>query len=173
MEIKYHCRLVSQQFCCFAFVDWLWWYKYCASERQYDPLHDKPTIWRVRPAKTQISLGIRPVWSESSLCVQLVDKDPIFLHADSQDSDRLCHEKTCLEGLRQKLAGRKAHFVGRGARWLSGRVSDSGARGPGFETYRRRVVSLSKTLYSPKVLVNYPGSDGSVPIWLKNCWLGR
>ena len=34
----------------------------------------------------------------------------------------------------------------RGARWLSGGVSDSGARGPGFETYRRRVVSLSKTL---------------------------
>ena len=61
----------------------------------------------------------------------------------------------------------------RGARWLSGRVSDSGARGPGFETYRRCVVSLSKTLYSPKVLVNYPGSDGSVPTWLKNCWLGR
>ena len=53
--------------------------------------------------------------------------------------------------------------ISRGARWLSGRVSDSGARGPGFETYRRRVVSLSKTLYSPKVLVNYPGSDGSVP----------
>ena len=51
----------------------------------------------------------------------------------------------------------------RGARWLSGRMSDSGARGPGFETYRRRVVSLSKTLYSPKVLGNYPGSDGSVP----------
>ena len=46
---------------------------------------------------------------------------------------------------------------------LSGRVSDSGARGRGFETYRRRVVSLSKTLYSPKVLVNYPGSGGSVP----------
>ena len=53
--------------------------------------------------------------------------------------------------------------TGRGARWLSGRVSDSGARGRGFDTYRRRVVSLSKTLYSPKVLVNYPGSGGSVP----------
>ena len=51
-----------------------------------------------------------------------------------------------------------------GARWLSGRVSDSGARGRGFETYRRRVVSLSKTLYSPKVLVNYPGSGGSFPL---------
>ena len=60
-----------------------------------------------------------------------------------------------------------------GVRWLSGRVSDSGARGRGFETYRRRVVSLSKTLYSPKVLVNYPGSGDSVPTWLKNCWLGR
>ena len=60
----------------------------------------------------------------------------------------------------------------RGARWLSGRVSDSGARGPGFETYLRRVVSLSKTLYSPKVLVNYPGSDGSVPTWLKNLSTG-
>ena len=33
----------------------------------------------------------------------------------------------------------------------------------GFETYRRRVVSLRKTLYSPKVLVNYPGSGGFVP----------
>ena len=27
----------------------------------------KPTKWHVRPAQTQISLGIRPVWSESSL----------------------------------------------------------------------------------------------------------
>ena len=27
----------------------------------------KPTKWHLRPAKTQISLGIRPVWSESSL----------------------------------------------------------------------------------------------------------
>ena len=38
------------------------------------------------------------------------------------------------------------------APWLSGTASDSGARGQGFETYLRRVVSLSKTLYSPKVL---------------------
>ena len=73
----------------------------------------------------------------------------------------------------QAAAAYLSLYFCRGARWLSGRVSDSGARGPGFETYRRRVVSLSKTLYSPKVLVNYPGSDGSVPTWLKNCWLGR
>ena len=35
-----------------------------------------------------------------------------------------------------------------GPRWLSGRASDSGARGPGFEPHRTAVciVSLSKTL---------------------------
>ena len=38
----------------------------------------------VRPAKTQISPGILPVWSESSLYTQWVAKDPSFLHADSE-----------------------------------------------------------------------------------------
>ena len=42
----------------------------------------------VHPAKTQISLGICPVWSESSLCAQWVAKDPSILHADSEDSDQ-------------------------------------------------------------------------------------
>ena len=41
----------------------------------------------VRPAKTQISLDIRPVWSESSLSAQWIAKDPNFLYADSEDSD--------------------------------------------------------------------------------------
>ena len=49
----------------------------------------KPSKWHVRPAKTQLSLGIRPVWSESSLCAQWVAKDPSFLHADSEDSDQI------------------------------------------------------------------------------------
>ena len=48
----------------------------------------KPTKWHVCPAKTAISLGIRLVWSESSLCAQWVAKDPKFLHADSEDSDQ-------------------------------------------------------------------------------------
>ena len=42
----------------------------------------------------------------------------------------------------------------RGAQWLNGRVSDSGARGRGFETYLLQVVSFSKTLYSPNVQVH-------------------
>ena len=48
----------------------------------------KPTKMSVRPAKTQISLGIHPVWSESSLCAQCVAKDPTLLHADCEDSDQ-------------------------------------------------------------------------------------
>ena len=32
-----------------------------------EPRHDKTNKMSVRPAKTQISLGIHPVWSESSL----------------------------------------------------------------------------------------------------------
>ena len=40
-----------------------------------EPPHGKTNKITVRPAKTQISLGIRPVWSESSLCVQWVAKD--------------------------------------------------------------------------------------------------
>ena len=45
----------------------------------------KPKKWPVRPAKTQISLGIHPVWSDPSLCARWVAKDPISLHADSED----------------------------------------------------------------------------------------
>ena len=52
------------------------------------PRHDKTNIMSVRPAKTQISLGIRPVWSESSQCAQWVAKDPSFLRAGSEDSDQ-------------------------------------------------------------------------------------
>ena len=51
-------------------------------------LMTKPTKWHVRPVKTQISLGICPVWSESSQCAQWVAKDPMFLYADSEDSDQ-------------------------------------------------------------------------------------
>ena len=38
----------------------------------------------MRPAKTQISLGILPDWSESSFSVLWVAKDPLLLHADTK-----------------------------------------------------------------------------------------
>ena len=37
------------------------------SAKKYEPRHDKTNKVTVRPVKTQISLGIHPVWSESSL----------------------------------------------------------------------------------------------------------
>ena len=39
----------------------------------------------MRTPKTQISLSIRPFWSESSMSPQWVAKDPSFLHVDSKD----------------------------------------------------------------------------------------
>ena len=39
------------------------------SEDTIQPQHDKTHNWHVPPAKTQISLGIHPVWSESLLSV--------------------------------------------------------------------------------------------------------
>ena len=59
-------------------VLWLWLYLVLA---QVSRLMTKPTKWHARPAKTQISLGIRPVWSESSLCAQWLAKGPSFLRA--------------------------------------------------------------------------------------------
>ena len=56
--------------------------------RTSEPRHDKTNKMSVRPAKTQISMGIRPDWSEYSLCAQWVAKDPSFLHTDSEDSDQ-------------------------------------------------------------------------------------
>ena len=38
--------------------------------------------------RLKISLGIHPVWSESSLCGEWVPKDLSFLHADREDSDQ-------------------------------------------------------------------------------------
>ena len=54
----------------------------------YEPRHDKTNKMSVRQAKTQISLGIRPVCSEYSLCAQWIVKAPSFLHAESEDSDQ-------------------------------------------------------------------------------------
>ena len=58
----------------------------------------KPTKCHVRLAKTQISLGICQVWSESSLCAQWVVKDPTFLHAADAQADlslRWAHMPFC------------------------------------------------------------------------------
>ena len=47
----------------------------------------KPTKWHVHPAKTQISLSIRPVWSESSLSVwrNLGSLAAHWVHSENSD----------------------------------------------------------------------------------------
>ena len=56
--------------------------------KNHERQHDKSNKMTVRPVKTQISQGICPVWSESSLCAQWVAKDPSFLHGDSEETEQ-------------------------------------------------------------------------------------
>ena len=53
-----------------------------------EPRHDKTNKMTVRPAKTQISLGIRPVWSESSLSAWSKLGSFATHWANSEDSDQ-------------------------------------------------------------------------------------
>ena len=64
--------------------------------------------WHMRPAKTQISLGIHPDWPESSLSALWVAKDRSFLHADSEDSDQTGR----MPRLNWVFAGCTCRFVG-------------------------------------------------------------
>ena len=97
-------------------------YKDCSklpfSSQELSRLMTKPTkrmCAHCRPEKTPISLGIRPVWSESSLCAQSVAKDPSFLHADSEDSGQTGR----MPRLIWVFAGRICQFVGFVMRWLN------------------------------------------------------
>ena len=68
----------------------------------------KPIKWPVRPAKTQISLGIRPVWSESLLSAwrNIGPLTTYWVH--SEDSDQTGQ----MPRLIWVFAGRTCHFVG-------------------------------------------------------------
>ena len=74
--------------------------------KAFEPRHDKTNKMSVRPAKTQISLGICSVWSESSLCAQCLAKDPRLWSdwADAKADLSLCRTHT--------------HFVGFVMSWL-------------------------------------------------------
>ena len=80
----------------------------------------KPTKWSVRPVKTQISLGIRPVWSVFT--VRLMGSwRPMFLHVDSEDSDQTGRIWVVTGHTDQFIgfAGCTDHFVGFVMRWLN------------------------------------------------------
>ena len=77
------------------------------SFNQMSHLMKKTTKWHVRPAKTQISLGIRPVWSEFSLSAWRKLGSLATHWADSNDSDQTGRmpRLTCLRWAH-------SHFVG-------------------------------------------------------------
>ena len=77
-------------------------------------LMTKPTKWHVRRAKTQISLGIRPVWSESLLSAWRKLGSLATHWAQSEDSDQTGR----MPRLIWVFAGRTCHFVGFVMRWL-------------------------------------------------------
>ena len=59
-----------------------------SAKRSYEPRHDKTNKIPVHPAKTQISLGIRPVWSKSSLSAWKKLGSLATHWAHSKDSDQ-------------------------------------------------------------------------------------
>ena len=67
----------------------------------------KPTKWHVRPAKTQISLGIHQVWTESSLSAWRKLWSLAILWAHSEDSDQTGR----MPRLIWVFAGRTCQFV--------------------------------------------------------------
>ena len=59
----------------------------------------------MRRAQTQISLGNRPVRSESSLRALRVAKGLSYLHADGQDSDQTAQADLSLRWTHNHIAG--------------------------------------------------------------------
>ena len=92
-------------------TEWNYWPPDCWGRvivNPNEPPHVKTNKMSVCSAKTQISLDIRPVWSESSLCAQWVAKGPRFLHADSEDYDQTGRDAQADLSLRWA----HTHFVG-------------------------------------------------------------
>ena len=67
----------------------------------------KATKWHMRPAKTQISLGVHPVWSESSLSAWRNHGSLATHLVHSEDSD----QTELMPRLIWVFAGRTGHFV--------------------------------------------------------------
>ena len=112
----------------------------------------KPTKWPLRPAKTQISLCICTVWSESSLSAWTNIGSSATHWALYEDSDQ-----TRMPRLIWIFAGHKGHSVGFVMRWLTFRkcilIFASGLRN---KPHFWRPCSLALWLQSQGSLVRAP-----------------
>ena len=118
--LKGHVIRIHSDACCGAFLRWTGPGKMAGSQStvldkgerliRHDLSHlmTKPAKWHVRPVKTQLNLGIRSVWSESSLSAWRKLRSLATHWVHSEDYDQT--------GRRPRLiwvfAGRTYHFVG-------------------------------------------------------------
>ena len=112
------------------------------SKSIFQPPHDKTNKMTVPPAKTQISLGIRPVWSESSLSAwrKLGSLATHWVH--SKDSDKSGR----MPRLIWVFAGCTCHFVGFVTKRLISKSSSS---------YSLRVHFVLARIYLDHVFVQF------------------
>ena len=79
-----------------------------------EPPRDKTNKMTVRPSKSHISLGIRPVWSESLLSARRKLGSLATHWAHSEDSDQTGRMRRLI----WVVTGRTCHFVDFVMRWL-------------------------------------------------------
>ena len=116
-------------------------------------LMTKPTKWHVRPAKTQISLGSRPVWSERCL------------HEESSLSAQRDSDQTGpIPRLIWVFAGHTCHFVCFVMRWLIVCLHNT-ARGSCFMSMKGQWSRTDTVKF-----YNLPKTLHSWHTWQQGCW---
>ena len=88
-------------------------------------LMTKPTKWSVRPSKTQISMGIRPVWLGSSLSAWIKPQvESLATHwAPCEDSDQTGWSDWADAQADLSLRWAQSHFAGFITKWFICRIS--------------------------------------------------
>ena len=152
--------------------------------RHMSHLVTKPTKWHVHPVKTQIGLGIQPVWSETSLSVWRKLGSLATHWPHSEDSDQTVR----MPRLIRVFAGRTCHFVGFVMRRLNYIYSPGQGqtihRGQNFDDNRKalslcpyvasfKMISSKSDLYTYlMILYMYiaPGQGQTIP-WGQNFYI--
>ena len=108
-------------------------------------IETKPTTWHAHPAKTQISLGIRPVWSESSLSAWRSIASLSTYRSHSEDSDLTAWLRRLIWVLDERTC-RCVGFVLRRFIWIDSFISTH------FISFNVKIVFSSNQLLKHRFL---------------------
>ena len=141
-----------------------------------EPRHDKTNNVVVRPAKTQISLGIRPVWSESSLFAWRHLGSLATYRAHSEDSDQTGRIPRLTESSLGEHSFRcfchvAAHLPSAGSTYRQCRFYlQTGAQSAAVPSHpdARQVLTAAPFNTKPKSHVTVAVSPNCRPVWLKS-----